>query len=177
MYEQSTSIRVWDPFIRFFHWTLVLAFALAWASAEEWDWLHEQTGYYILAVVGLRVIWGLIGTRHARFADFLYRPARTVSYLRGLASGRGERFIGHNPAGGWMVVALLLMLVLTGATGIMLEGNEHGLWEEVHEVAAYSTVVLVGVHVAGVLAATVLHGENLIKAMWTGRKAGGVSDV
>ncbi|MEN8174416.1 MAG: cytochrome b/b6 domain-containing protein [Pseudomonadota bacterium] len=175
MTGKHESIRVWDPFVRFFHWTLVLAFATAWATAEEENWLHEQAGYYILVLVGLRTLWGLIGSRHARFGDFLSGPAYTRAYLQGLRSGRPEHFVGHNPAGGWMVIALLGALTVTGLTGIMLDGRE--VWEELHELAANATLFLVGLHLAGVLFATVLHRENLIKAMWTGRKTREIPDV
>lgn len=165
-----SSVPVWDPFVRFFHWTLGLAFALAWASAEEWSWLHDLVGYTIMILVILRLAWGLVGTRHARFTSFLHSPAQVLAYLRGLALGRPRHYTGHNPAGGWMVVALLAMLLVTGLTGILLEDGGDGMLEELHEGAASLTLLLVGVHVAGVLISSLLHGENLVRAMWTGRK-------
>jgi cytochrome b len=162
-------VKVWDPFVRVFHWSLVLAYALAWASGEESAVLHERVGYFILALIGLRVVWGLIGPPHARFGDFLFGPARTLGYLRSLLSGRPEHYLGHNPAGGWMVIALLLSLIAAGASGVMIAG-EDDLWEEIHEGLANLTLLLVVVHVSGVVFASLLHHENLVKAMLTGSK-------
>ncbi|MGB5453743.1 MAG: cytochrome b/b6 domain-containing protein [Sedimenticolaceae bacterium] len=177
MQLERDRVQVWDPFVRVFHWSLVLAFIMAWASAEEWDWLHEQTGYFILVLVGLRTLWGLLGSSHARFSDFLYSPGRTLAYLRGLRSGRPQHYLGHNPAGGWMVIALLLTLLATGASGMLIGGNEHGYWKDLHEGFANLTVALVLVHVGGVLMASVLHRENLVRSMWTGMKLRRSEDV
>lgn len=171
------EVRVWDPFVRLFHWSLVLAYALAWFSGEDLAVLHERTGYFILALIGLRLVWGLLGTRYARFSDFLYRPARVLDYLRSLRAGRPEHFVGHNPAGGWMVVALLLGLLATGVSGLMLDGSEEGLWKEFHEALANLTLLLVVVHVSGVVAASLLHRENLVRAMVTGVKMRRGGDV
>ncbi len=170
-------IRVWDPFVRVFHWSLVFSYAVAWASGEESAWLHEQAGYFILALIGLRVTWGLIGSEHARFSDFLFGPGRTLDYLRSLRSGRPERYLGHNPAGGWMVVALLLSLVAASVSGLMIGGGEDELWEEVHEGLANLSLLLVVVHVSGVAVASLLHRENLVKAMITGFKVRRNADV
>lgn len=177
MQLEGKSISVWDPFVRVFHWSLVSAYAVAWASGEEWATLHERAGYFILILIGLRVVWGLIGTQHARFTDFLFSPTRTLAYLRSLRSARPERYLGHNPAGGWMVIALLLSLLAAAASGLMLGGGGHELWEEIHEGAANLTLFLVVVHVSGVVASSLLHGENLIKAMLTGNKMRREGDV
>ena len=167
---ERNSIVVWDPFVRVFHWSLVASYAVAWASAEEWDWLHEQSGYFILVLIGLRVMWGLVGTRHARFSDFIHGPGRVLAYLRDLTSGTPRHYLGHNPAGGWMVLALLVCLLATGATGMLITDGDDGMWNELHEGLANLSLVLVFVHVGGVLVASLLHGDNLIRAMWTGRK-------
>ncbi len=174
--EQNT-IRVWDPFVRAFHWSLVLAYAIAWASAENWDWLHEQSGYFVMTLVVLRLIWGVIGSRHARFTDFIRSPGETLAYLRSLRAGRPRHYLGHNPAGGWMIVALILALLATGATGILMDGGASELWEELHEAAANLSILLVVVHVAGVLIASLMHEENLVRAMLTGNKKREHSDV
>lgn len=177
MRKTAAEIRVWDPFVRFFHWSLVLAYAAAWATGDEWAALHERVGYYILVVLGLRVAWGLIGTRYARFGDFLYRPGRIVSYLRSLRGGQAEHYLGHNPAGGWMVVALLVSLLAAAGSGLMIGGADAELWEEIHEALVNLTLVLVCVHVAGVVVSSVLHHENLVRAMVTGRKTGRIDHV
>ena len=102
------EIRVWDPLVRVFHWTLVLSFAIAWASADALDTLHFWAGYTIAALVAFRIVWGVIGTRHARFSDFVYHLSTIKSYLVDLAALRPKPYVGHNPAGGLMVIVLLL---------------------------------------------------------------------
>ncbi len=170
MQTTSQKIRVWDPFIRVFHWSLVLAYAVAWASAEEWNLLHERVGYYILALVGLRIVWGLIGSKHARFTDFVAGPSRLVDYLRSLRAGTAKHYLGHNPAGGLMVLLLIASLLATGVTGWMMQGGDHEVWEDVHEGMANLSLLLVLVHVTGVVVSSRLHGENLVKAMISGNK-------
>jgi cytochrome b len=177
MQLERNKVLVWDPFVRMFHWSLVLAYLVVWLSAEEWDWLHEQAGYFILVLIGLRVLWGLIGSRHARFRDFLYSPGLTLAYLKELRSRRPQHYLGHNPAGGWMVVILLLALLATGGSGVLIGAGEHEFWEDLHEGLANVTLLLVFVHLAGVLFSSLLHNENLIRAMWTGTKLRRDADV
>jgi cytochrome b len=172
MQQEFKFVTVWDPFVRLFHWSLVLAYLVAWVSAEEWAVVHEQSSYFILALIGLRVVWGLIGSRHARFSDFVYGPRRTLDYLKGLLSGRPQRYVGHNPAGGWMIVALLLALLGAIGSGMLVGDAEQDLWKELHEGLASLTLVLVFVHVGGVVLAGWVHGENLVKGMLTGKKLG-----
>lgn len=170
---RPAEVKVWDLLVRLFHWSLVLAFAVAWLSAEEWDSVHEYAGYAVMALVALRILWGMIGTRHARFADFVYRPGTVVRYLRDTALLRAKRYLGHNPAGGAMVIALLVALAAITATGFMMTTD--AFWgvewvEDAHETAVDITLVLVGLHLLGVLAASIEHSENLVRAMITGRK-------
>jgi cytochrome b len=167
------TVRVWDPVIRLFHWSLVVAFVVAWATGEELRTLHETAGYAIVGLLVVRVLWGFVGGTHARFADFVYRPSTVVGYLIDIVRFRARRHVGHNPAGGAMVVALLFMLIATATTGVMMTRDAFwgvGWVEEVHELAANLTVVLVGLHLAGVFVASLQHRENLAKAMITGRK-------
>jgi len=169
----NPTIQVWDPVVRLFHWTLVIAFAVAWTTGEELQRLHEVAGYMIAGLVSVRVLWGFMGSPHARFSDFLYRPSAVAGHLVDTLRFRGKRYIGHNPAGGAMVLALLLMLAVTCMTGIMMTTD--AFWsvewvEDAHEISANLAIVLVGLHLAGVLVASVEHGENLVKAMITGRK-------
>jgi cytochrome b len=176
MSTSKQQIAVWDPFIRAFHWSLALAYLVAWASAEEWAGLHENVGYFILALLGLRVAWGLVGTRHARFSDFVHGPGAALTYLRSLVQGHPRDYLGHNPVGGWMVVGLIVVLLATASTGILANGDE-GLWEELHEGLANVSLLLIVVHVTGVIASSVLHRENLIFSMFTGIKKRSPIDV
>jgi len=180
------DIRVWDIFVRIFHWTLVVGFTVAWLSGEESTGLHVNAGYLVLGLILLRIVWGFVGTRYARFSEFVYRPATVKAFIRDTTQQRAQRYIGHNPAGGWMVVLMLVMLLLISVTGMGVYGIEDGagplamlagqpeivedILEESHEVLANFMLVLVLIHIAGVLVESFIHGENLVKAMLTGRK-------
>lgn len=184
----GNAIKVWDPLVRIFHWTLVTAFAVAYFTDEDKVlFLHTWAGYLIMALIVIRFIWGFVGTTHARFADFLYSPAAVMSFLRDTAKGKARRYLGHNPAGGWMIVLLLVMLALISISGLLLYGaDQHAgplaglmrgvgksgeeLLEDLHEFFVNVTLVLVLVHVGGVMVEGILHKENLVKAMVTGYK-------
>ncbi|MFZ1813872.1 MAG: cytochrome b/b6 domain-containing protein [Rhizobiaceae bacterium] len=170
---RSDMVRVWDPFVRIFHWSLVGLFFFAFATGDEWDKAHEIAGYAIAGLIGLRVIWGFIGSRHARFGDFVRSPITVLGFIGDTMRLKAKRFIGHNPAGGAMVLALLAMIATICGTGYMMTTN--AFWgvewvEEVHEASAYATLALVGLHVLGVIVASVEHRENLVRAMVTGWK-------
>ena len=172
MTAPAPTVRVWDPVVRLFHWTLVAAFATAFL-AEEGGRLHDAAGYAVLGLIGLRLIWGLVGPAHARFAEFVPTPARLVGYLRRLARGRPERYLGHNPAGGAMIVLLLAAVLCAAGSGwLMTTDRFWGVrWvEEVHETSAWLALALVAVHVLGVAVSSLLHRENLVRAMITGTK-------
>lgn len=171
--NRMRTIRVWDPFVRLFHWSLVGLFVFAFATGDEWDAAHELAGYVIAGLVGARVIWGLVGSRHARFSDFVHRPSTILAYLRDSVFLKAKRYVGHNPAGGAMVIALLAMTAIIAGSGYAMTTDM--FWgadwvEEVHEAAVYSTLVLIALHVGGVVLASLEHGENLVRAMFTGRK-------
>jgi cytochrome b len=185
--NMRSEIRVWDPLIRVFHWTLVAAFSAAYLTEGEWLQVHTIAGYIVFGLLLLRILWGLIGTRHARFSDFIYRPMRVLEYLRDTIMLRAKRYLGHNPAGGAMVLLLIVSLLITTLTGMVVYGVEEQLgplaayvggvgkfggevFEEVHEYFAHLSVILVLIHVIGVLVESLLHGENLIRSMLTGRK-------
>jgi len=190
---EPASIRVWDPVVRLGHWILVLAFAIAWFSDDFLE-VHEWSGYVVAGYLAIRLIWGFTGTRHARFADFIYGPRMAVSYFLALLKGGARRYVGHSPAGAAMVFALLVMLggtVLTGvaelarghgegpfasviayepsATPLSKNGEESAL-QEIHELFANLSLLLIVLHIAGVVTASVVHRENLVKSMITGRK-------
>lgn len=165
-------VRVWDPFVRLFHWTLVLLFAGAYLTGDAFDQVHELSGYAILALLAARVVWGFIGSEHARFRDFVFTPATIVAYARDTLAGRARRHLGHNPLGGVMVLLFLAGLLVTGGSGwLMTLGDaESHLVEEVHEVAANLMLLLIALHVAGVIFSSLAHGENLVRGMITGMK-------
>lgn len=184
--ESTNEIRVWDPLVRSFHWLLVAAFALAYVTEEEALTVHVWAGYTVAGLLAVRVIWGFVGTRHARFSDFVTRPSAALRYLTDTLKLGTRRYIGHNPAGGLMVIALMISLLATVLTGMGIYGiEEHagplagvlsgargleGAFEETHEWFANLTVLLVFAHVTGVLVESLVHRENLVKAMFTGRK-------
>ena len=112
--------RVWDPLVRAFHWALAASFAVAWLSSENWDSLHNAAGYAAGALVALRVVWGFLGPRYARFAQFVRSPDTVIAYLRAIKDGSERRYIGHNPAGGVMIVVLLVAIAATAVSGCLL---------------------------------------------------------
>lgn len=177
----APAVPVWDPLVRVLHWSLVAGVALAWATGEAGRALHEAIGWFVVAVVALRVLWGFVGPPHARFAGFVRGPRAVVGYLLAQVGGVAPRHLGHNPLGGWMIVALLLMLAAVGASGWLMTtdaffGSE--VAEELHEGLVHGLLVLVALHVAGAVLTGRLHGENLVRAMITGRKrAAGPGDV
>jgi len=170
--ERPATVKVWDPFVRIFHWSLVALFAAAWVS-EDYQSLHQPVGYAILALVLLRIVWGVLGSKHARFTDFVRSPTETLTYARDLLAGRAQHVHGHNPLAAVMILALLALLIATGASGWMttLEAYRSAKWlEELHEGIASATLALVGLHVLAVVIMSAVHGENLVRAMMTGRK-------
>ena len=216
MQHHRDEIRAWDPLVRIGHWTLALAFLVAYVTAEDLHEVHVVAGYWVGAYVVVRTIWGFVGTRYARFSDFVRGPGAVFGYLRDLVRGKPAHYVGHNPAGGAMIVALLLCLAATVFTGLMVEAdteNEGPLaawlghtgaqpaaappirsvdrlpaesraeeeqkresaYSETHEFFANLSLALVVLHLLGVLAGSLVHRENLPRAMITGRKAASAS--
>lgn len=120
----NSKTYVWDPFIRVFHWSLVVAFITAYLTGDEENMIHVYAGYYILGAVTIRILWGLVGTQHARFKDFIYSPVEVISYLKGFITGDSKKYTGHNPAGGLMVIMMLVSLIMTGLSGLKVYGLE-----------------------------------------------------
>lgn len=168
----AAQVRIWDPLVRVLHWTLAASVLGAFFIERPRD-LHEALGYIALGAVGVRLLWGLVGPDHARFASFAPSPRRLMAYLRDMLRGREQRYLGHNPAGAMMIFVLLAMVALTGSTGWMM-GTDAWFgesWvEALHVAAANLTLVLVPVHVAGVVWSSLRHRENLARAMITGDK-------
>ena len=136
----SIENRVWDPLVRIFHWGLVLAFAVAYLSGDEESSLHIYSGYVVLGLITFRVLWGLIGTRYARFSNFVYSPKTVIQYLKGLLAKKPKRYMGHNPAGGWMVLAMLLCLAIVSVSGLKVYAIEEGLGPLAGEAPALTVI-------------------------------------
>lgn len=167
--SEKERIKVWDPLVRVLHWSLAATFSAAYISADSIEGLHALAGYAIVAIVGLRALWGLVGTRHARFNAFVPTLRELLAYLRDLMASRSKRYVGHNPAGGAMAILLLVSLLATAGTG-MLTLHFGKMFGDMHESFASLNLVLVLIHIAGVLLTSMLHGENLVAAMISGRK-------
>ena len=169
----AAKVRVWDPLVRILHWTLVATVAAAWVTQEGAGRVHEWIGYAALAIVGLRIVWGIAGSRYARFSQFVRRPVPTIDYFREVLRGSEPRHLGHNPLGAWMIVALIANVALVGASGWLYTTDRYwGVeWvEELHEAFANALLVLVALHVAGVVLTSLRQRENLVAAMIHGRK-------
>lgn len=170
-----TRILVWDLPTRIFHWSLALSFAVAFltAESERWQEVHILAGYLLLGLLSFRLIWGFVGSRYARFAEFVRGPNGILAYLRSIRAGRPQHHVGHNPAGALAIIALIALGLASGVTGWLLYDEVGGEWlEELHEGLSNAMLAVVVLHVAGVLIASRLHRENLIRAMITGRKHG-----
>lgn len=205
--EQKKDVKVWDILVRLFHWSLVIVFFIAYFTGEEESIWHIYTGYTVLGLILFRLFWGFIGTKHARFTDFTYSPKTVAMYLKELITKHPKHYLGHNPAGGWMVILLLISLFVVTVSGLKIYAIEEGegplassseitiisnsyanddddddedeeghddqeeeFWEEIHELSTNFTLLLIFLHIVGVIVASKLHKENLIKAMITGKK-------
>ena len=191
---QVIEVRVWDPLIRVMHWLLAAAVIVDWFTDEPL-WMHTWLGYLVAALVVLRVVWGFVGPENARFVSFVRGPVVVFDYLAGLIRFSSKRYLGHSPAGGAMIVALLIMIAATAGTGMANLAADRGegplagviskverpprvpgqrrpplLMKQIHETVANVTLALVVLHVLGVVLASFAHRENLVRAMITGRK-------
>jgi cytochrome b len=173
MTEATRGVPVWDPLVRVVHWSVVAAFVVAWFSHGGYLRVHRLAGYAITALVAVRIVWGFIGSPHARFADFIAGPHKLGTYLGLLVRGREPRHIGHNPAGGVMIVVLLILLAALCGTGIVLDTpwfRDDGDMKDMHDLLTDAMLVCIALHVAGVVFTSWRHRENLVAAMITGRK-------
>jgi cytochrome b len=176
----ARKVLIWDAPVRVFHGLMVLSFAGAYltAESERWRLAHVTLGYTMAGLLVFRVVWGFVGTRHARFATFVRGPAAVMRYLRGMIDGHPVHHPGHNPAGALAIVAILVLTAIVSATGWSAYSELGGEWlEELHEGAANAMLAVIGVHVAGVLIGSWMHRDNLIGAMLSGRKAGRPEDA
>lgn len=170
-----STIKVWDLPTRVFHWLLAASFAGAFltADSERYRDLHVMLGYTLAGLIGFRLVWGLVGTRYARFASFLFGPGRLMEYLKSLPTASPKHYAGHNPAGALAIFLLLALGGLIAASGFATYQELGGEWlEDLHEGAANAMLAVVGVHVLGVAVSSLLHRENLAWAMVSGKKRG-----
>lgn len=203
------QIKVWDLFVRLFHWTLVATFAVAYTTEDDTIFFHVWAGYLVGGLVLARIVWGFVGPKHARFSDFVCGPFRAWRYLIDLPRRRAERHIGHSPAGGVMVLMLMAGCLLTVWTGMQQYAAEEGKGplagetpviaqaladaddngehdddeegddeegDDIHEWIAHFTFLAVLFHIAGVVLASIMHKENLVRSMITGRKIADTGD-
>lgn len=202
--DNHQTVVVWDIFVRTFHWILVILVGIAFLTGDDDSLLHVYTGYAILLLIALRLIWGMIGSKHARFVNFICTPTAALDYLKGMLHGTSRRYLGHNPAAAWMVMVLIVLLLLVNATGYLAQpvkgsgaevsassvlsfvgsawadDDDHDrdrkkssgskFWEELHEAGAGLLLGLIVLHILGALASSVLHRENLVGAMISGKK-------
>jgi len=186
----ETSLRntlIWDFPTRIFHWVLVIAFTAAWVTSENDRFLfhHVFAGYLLIGLLIFRLIWGMFGSRYARFRSFAYDWPSFTAYIKALITGNAARYIGHNPAGSYAIFAILVMILFVTVTGILVLGGEEGHGplkgfvsyelgiqaKEFHEISVNLMLVLIFIHICGVVVESLYHKENLIWSMISGRKA------
>jgi len=175
----NQRILVWDVPTRVFHWLLVLSFTVAFLTAESErnrD-IHVVFGYILLGLLVFRLIWGFIGTHYARFGSFLFGPGEVVAYFKSLLERRPAKYVGHNPAGSVAIWLLLILGFVSAISGVMVYEELGGdALEELHEISSYAMLAVVVVHVLGVLFSSLMHHENLVRAMITGYKSDGANE-
>ena len=181
------KVYIWDPLVRISHWTLVIAISIAFISEDDYLTIHSWAGYTVLSLLTIRILWGFVGTKHAKFSDFVFSKKDITQFVKDTFSLKAKRYLGHNPAGGTMVILLIISLLITACNGLVIFATEEGqgplvfllsdtspFWgdiiEEVHEFFANFILFLIAVHVAGVIVEGLIHRENLIKSMFTGMK-------
>lgn len=174
MSKNKEKVKVWDLPVRLLHWLLAAGIAAAWYTSDQTGPLHEYIGYAAAAAVAARLLWNFAGSRHARFGEFVLGARPTLAYLRQVLAGTAPRYLGHNPLGGWMVVALLSCVALVAFSGWLTTTDL--LWGYawpvlIHESLAWLLVALIAAHLAGVAFTSWKHRENLVAAMLSGDKA------
>lgn len=171
--SQRQAGAVWDLPVRVFHWALVICFAGAWLTAESeyWKLWHISFGYSMALLIAFRLIWGIVGTRYARFSQFIKGPSAIKAYFMSYARGRPMHYVGHNPAGALAIIALMLTIAVTAASGYASYEEIGGDWlGDIHEGGANLLMAIVVIHIAAVLLTSFVQKENLVRAMLTGKK-------
>lgn len=179
----TLTIKVWDLPTRLFHWLLVAGFFVAYLTEDDLLTLHVWAGYLVFGLLLFRLLWGFIGNQYARFSSFLCSPSASLAYVKDVIALRAKRYLGHNPAGAAMIVLLLISLLLATLTGFAVYGADQSAgplafigpenekrWEDVHELFANLSLLLVVAHILGVAVESFIHKENLARAMLHGNK-------
>ena len=180
MLHQKQTVLVWDMPVRVFHWLLVISFAGAWLTSESeaQQMIHYAFGYAACALVLWRVVWGFVGTRYARFAQFIKGPSKTIHHIKSLLKSHQDAELGHNPAGAWAMILLMALTLLIGLTGYGSVKEFLGdLMGEAHDAIASMAMAVVVVHIAAAIGMSFLQKENLVKSMLTGKKQGTVDQA
>jgi len=175
--QATQKIRIWDAPVRVFHWLLVFSFVGAYLTAESevWRLVHVTLGYTLGGLLAFRLVWGVIGTRYARFGSFVRGPGAVIQYLKSIRAKRPEHHLGHNPAGAVAIVLLLLLGLGITATGYISYNDLGPGWvSELHDLLANAMVLVIIGHLVGVVTASLQHNENLVRSMVTGFKTGEV---
>ena len=174
--EQKQPVLVWDFPVRVFHWLLVISFAGAWLTAESeaQQMIHYAFGYSACALILFRVVWGIFGTRYARFSHFIKGPTEIMQHIKSLVSGKQHPDeVGHNPAGALVMISLMILILLIGLTGYWSVKEYMGdLMSGAHEVISNMALVFVVIHIAAAFIMSFIQKENLVKSMFTGKKQG-----
>lgn len=172
-------ILVWDLPTRVFHWLLAASFlgAFLTAESERYRDIHVVLGYTVLGLVAFRFLWGVIGTRYARFRSFPIAPRRVLEYFKSLFTRAPQHHVGHNPAGSLAIYAILALALLAGVTGYAACNEIGGEWlAELHEGAANAMLGVVAMHIGAVIVSSLIHRENLVAAMLNGCRIGHPSE-
>lgn len=167
------KVLVWDAPTRTFHWLQALSFLGAYltSDSEKYRDIHVALGYILLGLIVFRLLWGFIGTRYARFSSFFFKPGQVIDYLTSLFKGKAKHYVGHNPVGSIAIWLLLGLGITLGVTGVMLlQDDSADIVEEIHDFATDTMLAVVAIHLLGVFMSSVLHKENLVRAMVTGAK-------
>jgi cytochrome b len=168
-------IMVWDMPVRVFHWLLAVCFAGAWltSESERLAMIHYAFGYTAGLLVLIRLVWGVIGTRYARFSQLLKSPKEVIGHFMAMLRGHPHHDVGHNPAGGLVMFALMLLILLIGFTGYLTVKEFFGNFaSEMHEAVASLALALVILHICAAILMSVLERQNLVKSMVNGKKLG-----
>ena len=188
MSEAPAEVKVWDFWVRLFHWLLVLLVITLFVTGKvggNWLEWHKLAGYAVLGLVLFRIVWGLVGSHHARFAHFVRGPDTVLRYMRGLLRGETGRSLGHNPVGALSVLAMLSVVAVQAVTGlfanddVMLEGpyasmvskELSDLLTRIHKINANVLIALVTLHLLAIAYYFFVKKENMVRAMVTGKKA------
>ncbi|NMM26529.1 MAG: cytochrome B [Glaciimonas sp.] len=164
---------VWDLPTRVFHWSLALSFLGAWLTSESeyWQLWHLSFGYSMALLIAFRLIWGVVGTRYARFSQFVGGPTAVLAYFRSWLQFRPAHYVGHNPAGALAILAIMALTLLLVASGYASYAEIGGDWlSDVHSTLANLLMAIVVIHIVAVVLTSLAHKENLARAMLTGKK-------